>query len=1023
MQIRITELPESLTLDDETVFPMVYNNVTQKITFKSLKQVMLYYTNVSYNEVTGEFTFTRSNGSKSILPTNLYKAFKKAEIIDSNIVFTDFSNNTYTIDLFTEEIQEKLDEINKKIETNTTAIEQNATKINTNKLNIQKNANDIKAINDSKGQPNGFAELDSNGQVPSAQLPSYVDDVIEGYLYNGKFYEDSSHTILILGESGKIYVDLVTGKTYRWSGSAYAVISETLALGETSSTAYRGDRGKIAYDHSQTTGNPHNTTKADIGLGNVDNTADANKVVAAAKKTTGTLTIQKNGINVNTFNGSSNITANITVPTKTSEIINDSDFVNSKGTIAVANKIGTATVGGSTTPVYINEGAPTPIGYTISKSVPADAVFTDTTYTNATQSKAGLMSATDKAKLDGVSSDADKVEWQQKVNTGVNIADVSINGTKIPIYAPTSSQYRGDMEKSVYDVDNNGIVDEASKTTGTLTIQKNSVDVGSFNGNADKTVNISVPTKTSQLTNDSNFKTETEITEILKGATVSKANRDSDGNLINATYLKNVYVPGQTITLTKGNNTISSVKGFTVTPNNANTNTWHKLGTFNTKTQGAGGEIWLFGGEGQNNATGQNMWAHLFIKKGYKGATASTTNYVAASYEVFTPPSQASKYKNVKFKVFCTEVGVVDVWVYFPFPYSRAYYYPAGQYDSFTVANTEQTEEPVGGNTYGVEQPCEGGIVATSSNGTSIDEAIINVVRNSHFITYTKGDGTSFSIQESLDNLCRFSNDKLNYEQSFIYKASSNTYLRANFNRFIADFISPSYSKKNETIKSLSVSGRNITYTKGDNTTGTITTQDTTYSNATQSKAGLMSPADKTKLDNISISSMPIGSGCDYYGQTAPEGFLFADGSAISRTEYSELFEIIGTLYGAGDGSTTFNLPNKRKRMSVMLESEDTAFNALGKTGGSVNHILTKAELPDYTLYSQAHTHSRVVTSVSASRANTWDTNKTAASVTSVSSSKGNSASTTITVKSGGSGEAINIMNPYLVCNYIIKVK
>lgn len=197
----------------------------------------------------------------------------------------------------------------------------------------------------------------------------------------------------------------------------------------------------------------------------------------------------------------------------------------------------------------------------------------------------------------------------------------------------------------------------------------------------------------------------------------------------------------------------------------------------------------------------------------------------------------------------------------------------------------------------------------------------------------------------------------------------------------------------------------------------------TTYSNATQSKAGLMSPADKTKLDNISISSMPIGSGCDYYGQTAPEGFLFADGSAISRTEYSELFEIIGTLYGAGDGSTTFNLPDKRKRMSVMLESEDTAFNTLGKTGGSVNHILTKAELPDYTLYSQAHAHSGVVTSVSASKANTWDTNKTASSVTSVSSSKGNSASTTITVESGGSGEAINIMNPYLVCNYIIKVK
>ena len=59
-------------------------------------------------------------------------------------------------------------------------------------------------------------------------------------------------------------------------------MSSSLALGETESTAYRGDRGKIAYDHSQTTGNPHGTTKADIGLGNVDNTSDVNKPISTA---------------------------------------------------------------------------------------------------------------------------------------------------------------------------------------------------------------------------------------------------------------------------------------------------------------------------------------------------------------------------------------------------------------------------------------------------------------------------------------------------------------------------------------------------------------------------------------------------------------------------------------------------------------------------------------------------------------------------------------------------------------------
>ena len=109
-----------------------------------------------------------------------------------------------------------------------------------------------------KGSADGLAELDSNGKVPSSQLPSYVDDVIEGYLSGGKFYKESAHTTEISGESGKIYIDLHTGKTYRWSGSTFGVISETLALGETSSTAYRGDRGKVAYDHSQTAHAPSN---------------------------------------------------------------------------------------------------------------------------------------------------------------------------------------------------------------------------------------------------------------------------------------------------------------------------------------------------------------------------------------------------------------------------------------------------------------------------------------------------------------------------------------------------------------------------------------------------------------------------------------------------------------------------------------------------------------------------------------------------------------------------------------------
>lgn len=118
------------------------------------------------------------------------------------------------------------------------ALQQYKTAISDNKLNTSL-----------KGAANGLAELDENGKVPSAQLPSFVDDVIEGYLYNGKFYKEAAHTTEITGEGSKIYVDLTEGaggKTYRWSGSAYVVISETIAIGTTTGTAADG---KVVDDH------------------------------------------------------------------------------------------------------------------------------------------------------------------------------------------------------------------------------------------------------------------------------------------------------------------------------------------------------------------------------------------------------------------------------------------------------------------------------------------------------------------------------------------------------------------------------------------------------------------------------------------------------------------------------------------------------------------------------------------------------------------------------------------------------
>ena len=119
----------------------------------------------------------------------------------------------------------------------------------------QQTALDLKMNNTARGAVNGVASLDENGKVPAAQLPSYVDDIIEGYYYQGGFYKEVGHTTSIDGESGKIYVDLTENgprQVYRWSGTAYVAIPIGLALGETASTAYAGDKGAAAYAHAVT---------------------------------------------------------------------------------------------------------------------------------------------------------------------------------------------------------------------------------------------------------------------------------------------------------------------------------------------------------------------------------------------------------------------------------------------------------------------------------------------------------------------------------------------------------------------------------------------------------------------------------------------------------------------------------------------------------------------------------------------------------------------------------------------------
>lgn len=152
-----------------------------------------------------------------------------------------------------------------------------------NKPAIPSQASDVGAIPASqKGAAGGVAELDSSGHVPADQLPSYVDDVIDAYIVSGAtafssgWLSASDGGAALTPESGKVYIILTAGQyeaqTYRWSGTVYAPIGNDLALGETENTAYRGDRGKVAYEHSQAQHAPADAEKNVQADWNVEDT-------------------------------------------------------------------------------------------------------------------------------------------------------------------------------------------------------------------------------------------------------------------------------------------------------------------------------------------------------------------------------------------------------------------------------------------------------------------------------------------------------------------------------------------------------------------------------------------------------------------------------------------------------------------------------------------------------------------------------------------------------------------------------
>lgn len=153
------------------------------------------------------------------------------------------------------------------------------------------------------------------------------------------------------------------------------------------------------------------------------------------------------------------------------------------------------------------------------------------------------------------------------------------------------------------------------------------------------------------------------------------------------------------------------------------------------------------------------------------------------------------------------------------------------------------------------------------------------------------------------------------------------------------------------------------------------------------------------------LGATPVGAGMAFYGSVAPSGWLICNGAPVSRTTYSALFLVIGTTYGSGDGSTTFNLPDMRKRVAVGYDSSDTDFNAIGKTGGEKSHTLTTAEMP-----SHSHPAADGAKFTLIGPGSQGLTGSPSVSI----ASNSNTGST-------GGGTAHNNLQPYLAANFVIK--
>ena len=706
---------------------------------------------------------------------------------------------------------------------------------------------------------------------------------------------------------------------------------------------------------------------ADTALQPNDNISELNNdvgyITSASLPTVnnGGLTIQRNGSDLGTFtaNQETNTTVNVVVPTQASDVnaLPDTTTIADLTTTAQLNALNsgatTTNIGQITTNKNdisdINAKIPSQASSSnqlADKSFVNSSIATNTAYFIGTfnsvaelETYSGTLTNNDYAFVQTTDTAGntlyDRYKWNGSewlfeyelnnssftasqwatINSGATSSDVAL--------AQSALQPNDNVSELVKDA---GYITSSALPTvnnGTLTIQKNGVDVQTFSANqsTNATANITVPTKTSDIANDSGYITGITGSDVTTALGYTPYNSSNPSGYITATalngYATQTWVNQQGYLTSISSSDITSALGYTPADDSGVVKTTGNQTIAGQKTFSS--VIRRSSNVDQSATTGEVETGSLTVydKDGtgfayFNASRSSTTNTnrqrvtnknIESTANWFDLRASVNDAGNGYASIVCGS-GVTN--------YSLTY----------ATASTTNTYIPTMG---WVNNPSTStNVVHRSGAETITGQKTFNSTSQPQVIR--KNDNQSMSSATS-EVVCTTSyrdgsNTVIATLGSYTFTSSSGIYMR----------LGSWAGYEGITVRANWATKESTTVINTDTTQVTPPTEDTTSSTQIDTVG-----ARNTKINSVLQGLMPSGVILPFGGSTAPTGFLICDGSAVSRTDYANLFDVIGTTYGSGDGSTTFNLPNLSSGVLPSSSTVDVVGN--GNALGIVDDI------------------------------------------------------------------------------------